>query len=137
MNEITDMRIFSELDRVVFIDRHVFEEAQGCFSPDVLVSDVFGFQMIERRSGDEYWTVTTTYYGVVSSDLNDSSDPETWYMECATETTTCTDPSDPGGSEINSDYDYEPVDTMNLSRAGVQRCAESDLNLQLSLLELY
>jgi hypothetical protein len=86
------------------------EEAQGPFAPEELAGPVFSRRFIQDL-GDGTFTVVTDYYAATIS--NPDEERYAAFDVCnIVEVTTCTDPTDPGGTEIDSEYDREYVNYL-------------------------
>ncbi len=88
----------------------------------------------QRQRPDGHWDVVTVYaYAYDLSERNsDWEDSPLWAPEWMICTTVCTDPQDPGSTEVNSDSEYRSWTATYLSESDAKRVALVGLRATLS-----
>jgi hypothetical protein len=93
------------------------EEAQGAFAPETLPDGAIVYtRTFQREERPGEWRVLTLYVATVFPvDYDSLSDepPEGYEVSEQWEEILCTNPADPGSSQLDSDYTYDwPYQTL-------------------------
>jgi len=104
------------------------------------VSDAFGYRVISPvvRVGEVAYQCDEVAFAFVPCEDFDPENDETYYLCERIETLICSDPNDPGGTEIETvGVYYEPVATiLPLSSESVRMYAEEDRLFFISTLDM-
>lgn len=87
-------------------DMGLLEESQGAFAPEILPDlGVVYSRRWSRKLEDGTWEVLT-YYATAGREDHGEEERNTppFHVAIRKETTYCTNPADPGGTEFDSDY---------------------------------
>jgi hypothetical protein len=85
----------------------ITDRPEGDIGGDIQRSDAWGRRFVRQRS-DGTWDVCTVAFYTATDTPGLGAEPATRIVE-QEEIVNCTDPDDPGGTELDSDYWYDEV----------------------------